>query len=93
LSQEALSGLIRWGGMGTFRVSTLAGPSCVVLVNHNFRAVGIHTVFFAGANLGRPSSSMCISVSASPANEITLLSDATASEASSNKSSSWSISC
>ena len=76
------------------RVSTRAGPSLVVLVCDG--SLGLwsgHTVFFAGANLGRPSSSMCISVSASPTNETPLLSDGTFSGASSNKSSSWPIAC
>lgn len=60
---------MRWGGIGTLRVSTRAGPS----------------MLFAGANLGRPSSSICISVSSSAAGAGSGLG---ASEASSKSSSS-----
>lgn len=87
LGQAALRGVMRCGGTGTLRTSTRAGPSCQALVFESFHMLGeIHTMFFAGANLGRPSSSMCISVSASPvAGWIELIS---VSGASSNNSSS-----
>lgn len=60
--------------MGTFRVSTRYGPSTIS----------------AGANLGRPSSSMCISVSAAAVGVVMLEVDSVGAEvlASINNSSS-----
>ena len=63
LGQVAFSGAIRCGGIGTFRVSILAGPLYTPLIAGLLVGLILLTIFFWAANLGRPSSSICMTVS------------------------------